>query len=134
MALMDNIVLDDATTPTPVSHTFKPMSNASNLSVWQDPAQTALIDRATISASVRPAAKDNGGHKVIWKITLPHPVTDDGCCIPPGTQPPQSIATIEILHSKDATDAQFADLLAYLQGLVVDSQFVATANGESVRG
>lgn len=134
MPVMSNIVLDDAASP-PVSHTFKPISLVNNLGKYSDNAAGTLAIWPRISCSVRPAANGNNGHKTIWKIELPFKTEqDDGqCCVPIGTTPPQNMVTIETLMSSASPLSEMDDIIAFLQGLVSNAQFLATASGESLR-
>lgn len=135
MPVMSNIVLDDATSPTPVAHTFKPISLVDNLGRWNDNSTGTLATWPVITCSVRPAQANNGGHKSIWKIELPLVVTpEDGtCCVPKGTPLPRNMVTIETLRSVDSDEASISNLLAFLADLATDTQFVAVAKGESLR-
>jgi len=132
---MSNIVLNDATSPTPVARTFYPISLVNNLGKWNNNASGTLATWPAITSSIRPAAASNGGHKTIWKIELPVQVTpDDGeCCTPKGTPLPRNMVTIETLRANESSAQEISDLIAFLQGLVSNSQFVATVKGESLR-
>jgi hypothetical protein len=136
MPTMANIVLNDATSPSPVAHTFKPISNVNNVGNYADNATGVLSVWQRLLATIRPAAPNNGGHRVTWKLSQPlvsDPV-DGECCTPKGTVPPENFVTIEVFRSKSSTNQQINDLLAELKDLVANSQFVATSQGEGLRG
>lgn len=134
MPVMTAIVLDDAATP-PVSHTFKPMSLRNDIGTYMDDSSGAVKTWPSITISTRPASTANQGHKVIVKITQPLVVTqDDGtCCTPQGAPVPTSLVSIEFLRNSVSSAADANTLLKYLQELVLDPQFTATALGESLR-
>jgi len=134
MPSMANIVLNDATSPTPVAHTFKPMSLVNNQGQYAE-TTGALKTWNRIQCDIRPAAANNGGHRVTWKITQPIIVDPDAgeCCTPKGTAVPANLVTVEFLRSSSSDDNAVADLLAFLKELVTNSQFVATSKGESLR-
>lgn len=133
MPVMANIVLHDAA-GTPVAHTFKPMSLVNNAGQYAENVGP-LKGWNRINVDIRPAAATNGGHRVTWKITQPiivEPETGE-CCTPQGATPPANLVTVEFLRSSSSDDTHVNDLLAFLEELVTNSQFVATASGESLR-
>lgn len=135
MPVMQPIVLKDAQTPTPVSHSYDPMSLRNDLGTYVDKTGTNIRLRNTLTMSVRPATTSNQGHKVTVRLQQPlvtSPV-DGECCTPQGAPIPHNQVVIEFLRNNTASDAQTNDLLAYLQDLVKDPQFVAVARGESLR-
>lgn len=134
MPQMANIVLNDATSPTPVAHTFKPLSLVNNQGKYAE-TTGALKGWNRIQCDIRPAAANNGGHRVTWKITQPILIDpDDGeCCVPHGAPVPANLVTVEFLRSNESDDQAVADLLAFLGDLITNSQFVATTQGESLR-
>lgn len=134
MPVMQAIVLDDAKT-TPVAHSFDPMSLRNDLGTYSDRTGVAIQLRPSITISVRPANNGNQGHKVVLKLVYPHARTDSEgeCCVPNGTPLPTSQFTVEFVRNKIATDADYNDLLGFLQQVVKDPQFTAVTSGESLR-
>lgn len=133
MPTMQNIVLDDAATPA-VPRTFKPMSLRNDVGTYQDDSSGRVSEWPTISIGTRPASKTNAGHKTTLKIVLPHPVDDsDGACCVDKNNVASSLVTVEFLRSSVATNDQINDLLKFLQQMVENGQFTATAKGESLR-
>lgn len=134
MPAMQNIVLDDAATP-PVSHTFKPMSLRNDVGTYQDDSTGAVKTWPTITIGTRAASVSNQGHKTVVKIVQPLvvPAEEGTCCTPAGALIPSSIVTIEFLRNSVSSNAQAQDLLKFLQEIVLDGQFTATALGESLR-
>lgn len=135
MAQMANIVLDDATSPTPVSHTYKPNSLVNNYGVYIDDSPATLAEWGRLTASIRPADRMNTGHKVTWTLSIPLPRQSESgeCCVPHGTPLPEIRIKVEVLREKTATNQQINDALAQLADLVVNSQFLASARGENLR-
>lgn len=134
MPVMQTIVLNDAQS-TPVEHSFDPMSLRNDLGTYTDKDGTAIMLRPSITISVRPGQKTNQGHKVVLKLVYPHardPLTGE-CCVPAGTPVPTSHFQIEFVRNNISSDADFNDLLKYLQQIVLDTQFTQTAAGESLR-
>lgn len=135
MPSMANIVLNDSTTPTPVAHTFKPMSLRNDIGSYMDSAGGSIKTRDVITIGVRPASSSNQGHKVTARLTLPHVITpgEGECCIPADAVIPFSYVNIEFLRHNVASDKDVADLLQFLADFVKNSQFVDSAKGESLR-
>lgn len=134
MPVMQSIVLDDAKT-TPVEHSFDPMSLRNDLGMYSDRSGAAILSRPSITLSVRPSNGSNQGHKVVLKLVYPHalPNSEGECCVPPGTTLPTSQFTVEFVRNKIAPDADYEDLLKFLQQVVNDPQFTLTTSGESLR-
>lgn len=134
MPVMQTIVLDDAQT-TPVEHSFDPMSLRNDLGTYTDKDGLAIQLRPSITISVRPGSKQNQGHKTVLKLVYPHaidPLTGE-CCVPVGTPVPTSHFQIEFVRNNVSSEADFNNLLKFLQQVVNDTQFTATASGESLR-
>lgn len=135
MPSMANIVLNDSTSPTPVAHTFNPMSLRNDVGSYMDKSGGSIKTRANITIGVRPASSSNQGHKVTARLTLPHVITpaEGECCVLVDAVVPFSYVNIEFLHHNVASDKDISDLLAYLGQFVQDAQFVDTVKGESLR-
>lgn len=134
MPSMQQIVLKDAADPV-VNHTFIPMSLRNDVGSYVDKSGGSLKTRPSISIGVRPATNRNQGHKVTMRLHLPHaPTPTEGdCCIPADAVIPFSSFEVTFLRHNVATDLDIDTLLSFLADAVLDSQFVAVAQGESLR-
>lgn len=129
---MQNIVLKDNATPTPNNHTYVPISLVNNRGVYRELAG-ALINQSSIEVSTALATKTNSGSRAQWKLVLPHPLDPEDACCNVNTPTPESWVSIQSFSSKLATVDEILDLVARLQDLVKDPQFIATLKGEGLR-
>lgn len=131
MPIMSNIVLDDSAS---APQTFKPIRLVNNLATWRDTAAGALVLQPEITSDVRPASASNAGHKVTLKLVLPFTLTkgEDECCIPAG-QTPTCQFKIETLVNGRADATTVANLVAFLQDVVQNSDYIDAVKGESWR-
>lgn len=134
MPSMQNIVLKDAADPV-VNHTFTPMSLRNDLGSYVDKSGGSLKARPSITIGVRPATTRNQGHKVTMRLHLPHVTTpaEGECCVPGDAVIPFSSFEVVFMRHNVATDLDVNTLLSFLADAVQDSQFVLTAQGESLR-
>jgi len=132
MPQMANIVLEY---PAETDNTFLPMSLEGNLGSYSDSSTGSVRTWPKITISTRTATPQNGGHKVILRMSLPvaRNVEEGQCCTPIGAALPANLVTVEFLRSNDATADDVLRALSYLQQVVADDQFVKTAKGESLR-
>lgn len=133
MAIMADIVLQDAATPTPANHTYKPVALTGNKGQYRELSVDKFVNQSWIDVDLTPASATSAGNRSQWKLTMPHPLSeDDGCCSV-GVATPTSWASVQIFANKLASRQQKLDLLAELADLVKDSQFIATVLGEGLR-
>lgn len=133
MAIMANIVLKDAATPTPNDHTFNPTSLSGNKGEYRELAVTPFVNQQSISVDLTPASASSAGWRGTWRLVQALPLDDEGPCCNAGVPTPTNWVSIQFFSNKLATRSDLLNLIAELQDLVADSQFTGTILGEGLR-
>lgn len=131
MSTIANIVLKDGAS-TPAKHTFVPVGSTGNVTTYSEIAVNPYSDRPNITATIRPASASNEGHKTRWRLALPHPLSNEGGCCVDTSNPPVGWFTIETMVNKSLTADEINTLVAFLQNLVQETQFVETVKGQGL--
>jgi len=130
MSAIANVAINDGK-GTPQLHTFKPVLANGERAVWQElPASGLQVGANKLLVSIRPASKDNAGHKVQIKLNLP---TAASVTAFNGVQSTQvvreAVATVEFLLPKEGTLAERQDLRKLIYNALADASMIAAIEG-----
>ena len=120
MAAVANIVINDGQA-TPVAHTFEPTRVSPNLVSYHDKVSGVFAGYPSISLGNRVPNKQNANYKASARIRLP--VLETAAPATSGFTPGPTVAyalsgNVDCVIPDRATDAEKADLEAYLQNLI----------------
>lgn len=128
MPQMATIVLKDAFPGTPNSHYFDPSFIRGDTSEWTDRSPVVTAGYRRLTAKFRPGTLANSGYKLTLRLVDPTlAVTAPSTST--GIQPNPTVAYSNFVEltvgTANAANAQTKkDLVAYLQSLVFEPQFV----------
>ena len=128
MPQMATIVLKDAFPGKPNDHFFEPSFIRGDTSEWTDRSPVVTAGYRRLTAKFRPGTMSNSGHKVMVRLVDPTlAVTSPNSAT--GIQPNPTVAYSNFVEltvgTANAANSQTKkDLVAYLQSLVFDPQFI----------
>lgn len=120
MPTIGNIVLADATSPTPVNHTFAPSSTDGARAKFANRAATTPRGFETLVIEVVPPNGSQGAHRVRASMGDPTEVTSNGVIVV------GHINSCEVVfnYSQSSTEQERRDLAKMLANLLLNATFV----------
>lgn len=124
MPAIGNIVLADATSPTPVNHTFAPSSTDGARAKFANRSATTPRGFETLVIEVVPPNGSQGAHRVRASMGDPTEVTSNGVTVVDHI----NSCELTLNFSQSSTEQERKDLVKMLANLLNDSTFVNVAS------